>query len=208
MNTRAGIAVVILVLAVLAVVLGLVALNTSGITVASPPFALATATPTAVPPKPTATATAVATATLAATATVPPTAETSLPGISPTVSPTDSAPAIKLSEKDVPVYPGAKRVDDAFYDDGNVIRLVYLSSDDYEKIAGSARKSFEDYGWSDFNTIESVGSSVLLARKGKYTMLGTIIGPKAQSNPNFDLLLKQIKPAPNETVISLVITAG
>lgn len=209
MNTRAGIALVVLVLAVLAIVLWLVALNSNGITSVSPSFAIATATPTPVPPKLTPTVAPTKTGATALVSSTELAPALATPQISPPeATPTDSVPPIQVSEKDVPVYSGARRVDEVSYAEGNVIRVVYLSSDDYEKIAGGAKKSFEDNGWSEVNTIDSVGSTVLIAKKGKYTMLGTIIGPKAQTSPNFDLLIKQIKPAPTDTVISFVITAG
>jgi hypothetical protein len=192
------------VLAVLALALGLVAFTShNDISTLPSPVALATATATA-----TATPTLVPTRTptpLPVTPTLVPT-PTAIPSATPAPTETDNQP--EVGEKEIPVYPGAKRLNEISYSERGVTRVVYLSPDDYREISTWMKKNLEDGGWSEVSTMDNNGASVVLAKKGKYTLLGTLVGPKAHTNPNYDLLVREAKPATSDTIIALVVAAG
>ncbi len=111
-----------------------------------------------------------------------------------------------VGESDVPVYSGAKRVDTVSGSVGGLTSVYYTSTADYDKITAWAKTAFTEKGFTEVNTLEAGGATVVTGKKGKYNLIGTIVGPKARGNASFDNIFKQAGAGPDDTVIAVVIT--
>ncbi len=118
---------------------------------------------------------------------------------------TTAVPAI--GEQDIPVYPGSKKVNTGSGTVGDTTNLYYVSSDDYAKIIAWAKQAYTDKGWDGVTTNEQTAVTTLTGRKGKYSLIVSVLGPKARVNTNFDAYYKQANAGPNDTVMVVVITS-
>jgi hypothetical protein len=125
--------------------------------------------------------------------------------VSGTVASTPALPAV--GEKDIPLYPGSKKVNTGSAVVGDTTSLYYVSSADYSQIVAWASPAFSSSGWDGVNTTEQSGATVLTGRKGKYNLILTIIGPSARTNSAFDVFIKQANAGPQDTVLVAVITS-
>lgn len=118
---------------------------------------------------------------------------------------TSAAPVI--GEQDIPLYPGSKKTSSGAGAVGDTTDLYYVSSDDYAKITAWAKQAYTDKGWDGVATNEQNNLTTVTGRKGKYSLIVSILSPKARVNTNFDNFFKQANAGPDDTVMVVVITS-
>jgi hypothetical protein len=111
-----------------------------------------------------------------------------------------------VTEADIPVYTGAKRVDAASTNAGGMISVYYLSKDDDAQVAGWAKQAFTGKGWQGVTSTEVGGATFVKGTKGKYSVSTTILGAKARGNTNYDPIFKLASAGADDTVIFTIIT--
>lgn len=127
---------------------------------------------------------------------------------STTVAAVAGTPATpSVGEQDIPVYPGSTKSANGSVSLGDTTSISYVSSDDYAKITAWAKQAYTDKGWDGVVTNEQGGATTLTGRKGKYSLVTTILGPKSRENSGLDFYFKQANAGPNDTVIVVVITS-
>jgi hypothetical protein len=134
------------------------------------------------------------------------TAATTAAATTSSVSTTVSTSSGTVSEADIPVYSGAKRVDALSTNAGGIISVYYLSQDEADKIVGWAKQAFADKGWQALTSTEVGGATFVKGTKGNYQVSTTILGTKAHGNPNYDPIFKLAAAGANDSVIFTIIT--
>lgn len=124
----------------------------------------------------------------------------------PSVSAAVSTGGGTVSEADIPVYSGAKKIDALSTNAGGIISVYYLSQDEADKIVGWAKQALADKGWQALTTTEVGGATFVKGTKGNYQVSTTILGAKARGNPNYDPIFKVAAAGANDSVIFTIIS--
>jgi hypothetical protein len=111
-----------------------------------------------------------------------------------------------ISEADIPVYSGAKKIDALSTNAGGIISVYYLSQDGSDKIVGWAKQALADKGWQALTSTEVGGATFVKGTKGNYNVSTTILGAKAHGNPNYDPIFKVAAAGANDSVIFTIIS--
>ncbi|MEI6043496.1 MAG: hypothetical protein WCS37_03785, partial [Chloroflexota bacterium] len=117
----------------------------------------------------------------------------------------------QVSESDIPVYPGARRVDSMSASVSGMTSVFYLTSDDYSKVVTWVKKAFTDKGWTEVGVLDSltqVGSAAFTGKRGTASFFGTIVGPNAQKEAAFAGVKEQTGAGSNDTILSVSLTSG
>jgi hypothetical protein len=138
-----------------------------------------------------------------------PTADTSgatFKGPTPGIGAGSQGASVQVSENDLPVYPGARRIDNPT---GTVYFTEFITGDSFDKLADWAKKAFSDKGWGNIELKNLPGNqgAVLTARKGNLSAVTYLLGPGQKNTPPYDNFFKSANAEPDSSLIVINITA-
>lgn len=114
---------------------------------------------------------------------------------------------VQLGPSDLPVYPGARRIDNPT---GSVFFTQYITSDSFEKLSDWAKTAFSDKGWTNIEVKSLPGKegAVLTGRKGNMSAVTYILGPGQKDTAPYDNFFKSENVDANGAVVVINITVS
>jgi hypothetical protein len=138
-----------------------------------------------------------------------PTADTSgatFKGPTPGIGAGSQGASVQVTESDLPVYPGARRIDNPT---GPVYFTEFITGDSFDKLSDWAKSAFSDKGWGNIELKSLPGNegAVLTGRKGNLSAVTYLLGPGQKDTPPYDNFFKSANVEPNGSLIVINITA-
>lgn len=114
---------------------------------------------------------------------------------------------LQLSPNDLPVYPGARRVDNPT---GAVYFTQYITSDSFDKLSDWAKTSFSDKGWTnvEMKNLPGKEGAVLTGKKGNLSAVTYLLGSGQRDTAPYDNFFKSANVDPGGGVVVITITVS
>jgi pSer/pThr/pTyr-binding forkhead associated (FHA) protein len=139
-----------------------------------------------------------------------PTADTSgatFKGPTPGIGASTQGTQVQLSPDDLPVYPGARRIESP---GGAVYFTEYITTDSFDKLSEWAKTAFTEKGWTNVEVKPLPGKegAVLTGQKGKLNAVTYLLGPGQKDTAPYDNFFKSANVEPNGALVVINITSS
>lgn len=128
-------------------------------------------------------------------------------GPTPGIGAEKSVAPVQVGASDVPVYPGARRIDNP---GPGVYFTQYITNDSFDRLSDWAKTAFSDKGWTKVETKPLPGKdgAVLIGQKGNMSMVTYLLGPGQKDTAPYDNFFKSANVEPNSALVVINITLG